>query len=192
MDAFSRYGKTTVIFLNQATPSTSRWNFDIAHECGHLVVHQGVPTGSEETEEAANRFASAFLMPRKAFAREFGMAPFSWKHIFELKRRWHTSAAAIVRRCYDLGLIGAVAYRQSFKYMSAKGWTKGEPYEPSFQQPELLSTALSGLGKRVDLTLEQLCKELRFTPETFKEITGTTVPTPKVKHPDVIQFKQFA
>ncbi len=192
VDAFSRYGKTTVIFLNQATPSTSRWNFDIAHECGHLVVHQGVPTGSEETEEAANRFASAFLMPRKAFAREFGMAPFSWKHIFELKRRWHTSAAAIVRRCYDLGLIGAVAYRQSFKYMSAKGWTKGEPYEPSFQQPELLSTALSGLGKRVDLTLEQLCKELRFTPETFKEITGTTVPTTKVKHPDVIQFKQFA
>ncbi len=170
VDAFSRHGRTTVIFLNQATPSTSRWNFDIAHECGHLVLHQGVPTGSEETEEAANRFASAFLMPRKAFTRDFGMAPFSWSHVFDLKRRWQTSAAAVVRRCYDLGLIGAIAYRQSFKYMSAKGWTKGEPYEPSFQEPELLSMALSSLGDKVDLTLEQLCKTSGSRPTHSRKL----------------------
>lgn len=189
VDAFSRYGRTTVIFLNQAVPSTSRWNFDIAHECGHLVMHPGIPTGTIETESAADRFASAFLMPRKAFAREFRMAPFSWKHVFDLKRRWNTSAAAIVRRAYDLRLIGAVEYRQSFKYMSAKGWTKGEPHEPSFQEPELLETALSALGTKVDLTLEALCKELRFTPNTFLDITGVPVPSSKMKQPEVIPFR---
>lgn len=76
VDAFSRYGRTCLIFLNMVVSSTSRWNFDIAHECGHLVMHPGTPTGTIETEKAADRFASAFLLPRRAFSREFGGGPF--------------------------------------------------------------------------------------------------------------------
>ncbi len=189
VDAFSRYGRTSVIFLNQAIRSTSRWNFDIAHECGHLVMHQGIPTGTVETEVAADRFASAFLMPRNAFSREFRTGIFSWNHIFDLKRRWQCSAAAIVRRAYDLGLLGAVAYRQAFKSMSAKGWTKGEPGEPAFQQPELLESALSNLGIKVEVTLGQLCRELGFTQETFKGVTGVSVPNVKPKQPEVIPLR---
>jgi Zn-dependent peptidase ImmA (M78 family) len=105
IDAFSRYGRTTVIFLNQAIKSTSRWIFDIGHECGHLVIHRDAHTGTEETEQAADRFASAFLLPNRAFSRDFRAASFSWQHIFELKRHWLCSAAAIVRRAYDLGIL---------------------------------------------------------------------------------------
>ena len=188
VDAFSRYGRTTVIFLNQEIQSTSRWNFDIAHELGHLVMHPGIPTGNIETEKAANMFASAFLMPRKAFGREFRMTPFCWDHVFNLKRRWRTSAAAIVKHAYDLGLLGAVEYRKAFKYMSMKGWTKGEPYEPPFQQPELLENALNGLGQKVNLTLDALCRELRFTPDTFQDVVGVPVPSPKANYTDVIRF----
>ena len=190
IDAFSRLGRTTVIFLNQAVNSTSRWNFDIAHECGHLVMHRGVTTGSIETEQAADHFASAFLMPERAFAREFSSAPFSWAHVFEVKRRWHTSAAAIVRRAYDLGLIGAVTYRQSCKYMSFKRWTKGEPFEPPFQQPELLRMALSALGSEDSITVSQLCRELHFAPKTFEEVTGFPVPAEEVEQKQVLLFPQ--
>ncbi|MBZ5623701.1 MAG: ImmA/IrrE family metallo-endopeptidase [Acidobacteriia bacterium] len=195
VDAFSRFGRVTMIFLNQAIPSTSRWVFDIAHECGHLVMHRGVPTGSLETEAEADRFASALLMPRRAFARDFRMAPFSWPHIFDLKKRWCTSAAAIIRRSYDLGLLGAVGYRQSFKYMSAKGWrTNGEPHEPPFQSPELLGIALEALGKKVELTLPALCNELHFTAATFRDVTGVLVPFPasETKLTDVIPFPRMA
>ena len=53
------------------------------------------------------------------------------------------SAAAIVRRAYDLGLIGAVEYRKAYKYMAWKKWpTTGEPEKPSFQEPELLGSAV--------------------------------------------------
>jgi Zn-dependent peptidase ImmA (M78 family)/transcriptional regulator with XRE-family HTH domain len=183
VDAFSRFGPTCVIALNQHIKSTSRWHFDIGHECGHLVLHQGIDTGSEETEAAADRFAGAFLMPRKAFAREFRSGgSFSWPHIFALKRRWRTSASAIIKRSYQLGLLGAVEYRKAYKYMAWKKWlTHGEPEEPTFQQPELLYTALDSLGSKVELTLEGLRKELRFTSETFREVTGIKVPsqTPK-------------
>lgn len=189
VDAFSRNGPTTVIFLNQAVQSTSRWNFDIAHECGHLVMHSGIHTGTVETEDAANRYASAFLMPCNAFARDFRTVPFSWRHIFDLKKRWQVSAAAIVKRSYDLGLLGAVHYRQAFKHMSKMGWrTSGEPEEPTFQQPELLFAAFDGLGNKVELTLESLCKELHFTRQTFEKVTGVSVPSPKVNPIDIIPF----
>jgi hypothetical protein len=99
------------------------------------------------------------------------------------------SAAAIVKRAYDLGLLGAVGYRQAFKYMSAKGWrTNGEPNEPAFQPPELLASALNALGTKVDLTLETLCGELHFTTETFQDVTGFAVPVPKANPVSVIPF----
>lgn len=163
VDAFSPPGVTTIVFLNETVKSTSRWTFDLGHETGHLVMHRGIQTGDIETESQADRFASAFLMRRRPFAREFQAAPFSWPHIFALKRRWHTSLAAIVRRSYDLNLVGAAQYRRAYQCTSFKGWTKGEPADPPFQEPELLATAFAALGSRVDLTAYQLCQRLHFT-----------------------------
>ncbi len=188
VDAFSRTGRTSVIFLNKAISSTSRWHFDIAHECGHLVMHAGIETGTVETEAAADRFASAFLMPRKAFIRDF--QSFSWQHVLELKQRWRVSAAAIVRRAYDLRLIGAVTYRRAYQHMSAQGWRsgKGEPCEPTFQEPELLASALGALGKVVPYTAADLCSDLQFTPETFEKITGVEVSATS-KRGEIVSFR---
>jgi len=190
VDAFSRDGSTAIIFLNHGVQSTSRWIFDVGHECGHLVMHSGVQTGTEETEVTADRFSGAFLLPRGAFAREFRTSPFSWNHVFKLKKRWKASAAAIIKRAYDLKLIDAVEYRQSFKYMSARNWRKGgEPHEPEFKGPELLSTALGALGTKIELTIEQLCRELHFKPDTFLTVTGISVPLAKGKPIDVIPIR---
>jgi hypothetical protein len=73
--------------------------------------------------------------------------------------------------------------------MSFKGWTKGEPSEPSFQEPELLPTAFNALGKKVDLTIDSLCSELQFTHKTFKEVTGVEVPLLRPKMAEVITMK---
>ncbi len=117
------------------------------------------------------------------------MVSFSWQHVFDLKRRWHTSAAAIVRRSYDLGLIGTAEYRRHCQYISFKGWTKGEPAEPRFQDPELLPTALEALGKKIALTVSTLCSDLDFEPHTFKEVTGVDVPDIQKTRAEVISMK---
>jgi Zn-dependent peptidase ImmA (M78 family)/DNA-binding XRE family transcriptional regulator len=174
IDAFSRRGKNSMIFLNRgAGTRPSRWNFDLAHECAHLVAHRDIPTGSLETEQAADQFASAFLLPARSFGREFRTRRFAWQHIFELKQRWQVSAAAIVRRARDLHLLDELAYRRAFQYMSFKKWrTKGEPYEPTFQEPELFLGAINALLKSKKKTLAELCAEVGFSQRVFSEITG--------------------
>jgi hypothetical protein len=95
------------------------------------------------------------------------------------------------KRAYDLKLIDAVDYRQSFKYMSARNWRKGgEPYEPEFKGPELLSTALSSLGTKIELTVDQLCKDLHFAPSTFLAVTGRWCTHPEEKKSRSYRYAQ--
>jgi Zn-dependent peptidase ImmA (M78 family)/transcriptional regulator with XRE-family HTH domain len=175
IDAFARRGAFSVIVLNTARTSTSRLIFDVAHELGHFVLHGGIETGSKDTEEQANHFASALLLPRKTFARELRSKPFSWTHAFDLKRRWMTSVSAIVRRAYTLSAIDPVMYRRCYQHMSIQGWLKHEPYEPDFVKPEWLSSAFALAEKRFGLTPAVLCERLQMLPKTFEDVTGVPV-----------------
>jgi Zn-dependent peptidase ImmA (M78 family)/transcriptional regulator with XRE-family HTH domain len=177
IDAFARRGDFSVIVLNTARISTSRWIFDVAHELGHFVLHRGIETGSKDTEDQANYFAAALLLPHKTFSREFRARPFSWTHVFDLKRRWSVSAAAIVRRAYDLGLIDAIVYRRSYQHLSVQGWLKREPHEPHFAGPEWLPSAFALAEKRFGLSPVALCERLHLSPAMFTEITGLPVNT---------------
>jgi Zn-dependent peptidase ImmA (M78 family) len=190
IDAFSRCGKNPLVFLNRgAGTRPSRWNFDLAHECGHLVLHREMPTGSVATEREADRFASAFLLPATAFGREFRTRQFSWQHLYELKQRWQVSLAAIVRRARDLQLIDEDTYTRAFQYMSYKRWiAKGEPFEPTFQEPELFITALKALGTTVKKALPEVCSDLHFSQEVFTEVTGIAIPSSRPPGSKVLQF----
>lgn len=174
IDAFSRWGKNPLVFMNRgAGTHPSRWNFDLAHECAHLVIHRDLPTGSAATEREADRFASAFLLPARGFGREFRVRPFSWQHAFELKQRWQVSLAAIVRRARDLSLIDELSYKRAFQQMSYRKWlSRGEPFEPAFQEPELFFAAIEALGKVLNKALQEFSQDLGLSEKVFAEITG--------------------
>ena len=74
VDALSMHRPRPIIVRSTAKDSVVRSRFDLAHEAGHLVMHQGIETGDRATELQAHRFASAFLLPAAAFAREFPAA----------------------------------------------------------------------------------------------------------------------
>lgn len=60
VDALSVNRKYPIIIRNTAKESVCRMRFDLAHECGHLVMHDGIETGCKQTEREADAFASAF------------------------------------------------------------------------------------------------------------------------------------
>jgi Zn-dependent peptidase ImmA (M78 family)/transcriptional regulator with XRE-family HTH domain len=163
VDAFSLVRGRPVIVRNMDKNSTSRYRFDLAHECGHLVMHEGVETGDPGTEAEANRFASAFLLPRGAFLREFPRASqIDWKAMFRLKARWGVSVQAIVRRAYDLGIITAVQYRNANVYMSRNGWKRGEPCEPQSECPEIIPLAIQALKDTQGVSCADMASQLHI------------------------------
>lgn len=175
IDAFSRAGARDVVVLNPAKDSASRTRWDMAHELGHLVMHRGMETGTTEREDEAHQFAGAFLLPRAGFIPTYGHSPrIQWAQMFGLKQHWGVSVAAMVRRTYDLGLIGAIEYRRAYKLIHAKGWHKGEPNEPAEETPEILRLAFEELA-RLRRAPADVAAALHLPEPVLERLTGIPV-----------------
>lgn len=171
IDAFSLVRGRPVIVRSTDKDSTSRLRFDLAHECGHLVMHAAILTGDPATEGEANQFASAFLLPRAAFIKEFPRtSTIDWRLVFEMKKRWRVSVQAIIRRAYDLGILTAIQYRNANVYISRKQWKRNEPCEPATEMPELIPSAIKYLKDEESISVEELACALYVSLETLNTI----------------------
>lgn len=141
VSAFSTWtGDRPFIFLNNHdTNPRSRTRFDNSHELGHLVMHADTAPGDKELEKQADRFASAFLLPRLPFIEECPSRLY-WDHLIEIKKKWGASLAAIVRRGFDLGRFSEATYRRAYVELNRRGWRRTEPGEDFLpeERPALL------------------------------------------------------
>lgn len=117
--------KVPVIVCSQAK-SVERRRFTVPHEGAHLVLDIRSTGLNEET--ACHRFASAFLIPRELLLAEIGRRrrAFGYTEIVEIKRLFGVSAAALVVRLRDLGVISDARYQSIFLGMG-KTWRQREP-----------------------------------------------------------------
>ncbi len=175
IDAFSQYVEMNdfdvyIIALSNNKESAARINFDIAHELGHIVLHEW--SEDEEVlsreefkakEKEANEFAAAFLLPETSFAQEVSLDPQKLDYYVQLKRRWKVSVAAMLYRSCSLGIITQGQYQYLMRVMQNKGWRKSEPLDNTIKaaNPSLFSDA-------VDLLLVNNV----FTPKEFVDELG--------------------
>ena len=156
IDAFSfRHGATPLIFLN-IHKSAERLRFDLAHELGHLVMHGGslyVEPGKEK-EQAANDFASAFLMPRADVLGSI-RGNLMLEDVLVLKRRWRVSAMALNLRAHRLGVISEWTYGTLARQLSMAGFRRGEPGSDLIaESSSLLTQVMSDMRSRGEGFLE--------------------------------------
>lgn len=147
IDAFSTFTGRPIVVRNTHKQSPGRLRFDFAHELGHLIMHQGIETGCRITEQQANNFASAFLMPRSSFAFEFPKvrgAYLNWESLIQMKVRWGVSLKSIIYRAKALGILTPEKARSAYIYLSKNGFTKIERGDELLQleQPKLLQNAI--------------------------------------------------
>lgn len=168
VDAFSvRNDYRPIVFLVAEKRSTSRARYDAAHELGHLVLHADVAAANPDAEREANRFAGAFLVPRESFLQECPRY-LNWEHLYELKRRWRVSVAALVRRAFDLGVFSQATYRRAFMRLNHTGERFQERDEPPEERPSLLAQALRVVTP--DLPTEALCNQLGIHRAILEEL----------------------
>ncbi len=181
VDALSINRLHPIVVRNKAKASICRLRFDLAHECGHLVLHQGIETGEPNSESEADRFASSFLLPRSAFVTEFPRtvgSRLNWKEIYNLKKRWKVSVRAIIYRAHDLGLITAQQYRSANVWLNKSGQTKVERCDEDIpvESPELLQNAINVLGEQLSIKFSDIAFSLGTKTEILSLLTGIPAP----------------
>lgn len=103
-----------------------RQRMTLAHELGHLTMH--CASGVNE-ENAAKRFAGAFLAPKEALVRELGAKRFNldWTELLKLKHLYGISMSALLFRAEQCGIISLVRRAHMHKEMGTRGWAQHEP-----------------------------------------------------------------
>jgi len=127
VDAFSLpFPDRPVVVLASDKGDLARSRFDAAHELGHLVMHRDQVWGVKEVEQHAHWFAAAFLMPKGDIIEELPERA-EWPVLFDLKRKWQVSLAALLMRAKTLGRMSPATYLGAVKETSARGWRRVEP-----------------------------------------------------------------
>ncbi len=202
-DAFSLWTAhlqpTPVVAILQGAPG-DRLRFSVAHELGHLVLHDSI-TGTRKTlEQQANRFAGEFLVPTEAIAAEL-VSPVTLEQLRSLKERWGVSIQTLATRARDVGAITDNQRTTLFRQLSARGW---RTREPGYLQPEKpravrkMAELLYGPGQ---IDKRRLATDLAWSLATVDEILAAhaemtdlvaTVDQGPVSPGDVILFPRGA
>lgn len=170
IDALSVPLKRPFVVRNDAKESTCRMRFDMGHECGHFVLHEGRTTGDRATETDANRFASALLLPRSVMARFFPRPKhqrLDWKGISEFKLTWKVSKAAILYRAHQLALISDDQYKSgviTLKRSSGQAIIESEDHLIPPEPPELIGQALKTIKENMGISSEGVAQALKVKP----------------------------
>jgi Zn-dependent peptidase ImmA (M78 family)/transcriptional regulator with XRE-family HTH domain len=201
VEAFSFWsGSRPFVILSSQKDSAARSRFDAAHELGHLILHRWIgadeledPKKLREIEREADRFASAFLLPRKSFQAEIFTTRLD--AFVTLKKRWNVSIQAMVYRCKQLELFDEDQVTNLYKQISARKWRSREPLddprEVPLEQPRLLRHAVEMVVSAKLKMADEIAADLKITehlvaefcnlPEGFFTAGGTPEFVPNIK-----------
>lgn len=185
VDAFSKPvvidGNTTfLIAYSSNKTSAARVHFDIAHELGHICLHEWSDDIEELTKEEfkarehqAHEFAAAFLLPADSFGADARKGPASLVYYKQLKRKWKVSIAAMIRRAKELGIISYEDYVALVCQMQKRGQRKEEPLDDVLitASPTLLKTSV------IMLLQENVFSQKAFMDELSKTYALSIYPS---------------
>lgn len=181
-DACSKWRrKRPYVILTADKNSSARSRFDLAHELGHFILHN--PSYAElqdkiylrKIEKEANRFASAFLLPRESFAQE--VISTSLDYFVSLKERWNVSIAAMIYRCNDLGILSETQTSYLWRQMASNKFRTREPLDNivPVEQPLMLRESVKLLLENNIITVSDIKEKLGMGVNDISEICNVPI-----------------
>lgn len=156
-----------VIVVN-AGHNIERRRMTLAHELAHRVID---PESPVDEEKAAMRFAGAFLMPAAHLEEEVGRRrhSFGYRELMELKHLYRVSAAAVLVRLEQIGIISYSTMIHVFR-TTGRGWRKDEPLPIEESTAERAKRFERLCFRALSETLISLAKAAELLGKTEKEI----------------------
>jgi Zn-dependent peptidase ImmA (M78 family)/transcriptional regulator with XRE-family HTH domain len=153
-----------LIIVNKTFPG-DRQRLSLAHELGHMVLQ--LDEGIDE-EEAAFRFAGAFLIPRETAIMELGpkRRMLDLRELYVLKHKYGISMGALIYRAKNLGIISEAAADRHWIEMRTKKWHLEEPGKQI--EPEIPT--------HFELLLLRALTEHKISQSRFDELRGDDSP----------------
>jgi Zn-dependent peptidase ImmA (M78 family) len=126
-------GDVVPVIVCSDEKSIERQRFTLAHELGHLVM---AVSADLDEEKACHRFAGAFLVPKAELVGAVGARrhTLSYPELMEIKQMFGLSAAALVVRLRDLGIITEGTLRGIFQRVG-RNWRQKEPAPLAREEP---------------------------------------------------------
>lgn len=149
-----------VIVVGKDWPG-DRQRFTMAHELGHLILEGRLPDGIPE-EDACNRFAGAFLVPKERVFEVLG-AQRTWlepQELSMLKKEWGLSMFAWAMRARDLGILPQYRLNVLWSLFKQHGWNTTEPGEQYPRQDSRMYSQLVYRALAEELISESKAAEL--------------------------------
>lgn len=147
LDAVSRWiVDRPFLMLTDNNESAVRRRFNVAHELGHIILHNSVESIHDYSpqeiknilEKQANQFASHFLLPTEAFTDS--LLSTSLEFYKDLKKYWKVSIQAMIYKTYSLDLINEDQKLYLNKKISWNKWKTKEPFDDEImvEKPKLI------------------------------------------------------
>jgi Zn-dependent peptidase ImmA (M78 family) len=189
LDGFTIHGAKDIlplIFINSSFPG-ERIRFTLAHELGHLVMHQHIePEQYVKIEKEADTFASEFLMPTfdiKQDLRYINTFKLNVETLLRLKIKWKVSMNALLKRAIDLGVLTRNQEKYLWMQMSQNGFRKNEPCPLPLEAPSLLNELIDKYKSELQYSVEDITALLKITRNAYYEYFENNRPRLKlIKH----------
>ena len=166
-EAFAVWAGDRPIVAIGPTKNGDRLRFSVAHEIGHLLMHQ-TPTAKAKAEVDANVFAAELHMPTEAIRIDLDQ-PLSVKRLGQLKLKWGVSMASLLFRAKDLGLISRRSHERLIIEMAPYRTNEPEDYSIPLEKPRMLRQMIENFyGDHTDC--EALAKEFCLPPAFVREV----------------------
>ena len=181
LDAVSRWiVDRPFIMLTDNSESSVRRRFNVAHELGHILLHNSIESIHDYSaqdlkniiEMQANLFASLFLLPSQAFTDS--LLSTSLDYYVDLKKYWKVSIQAMVYKTYSLDLINDDQRLYLNKRISANKWRTKEPYDDTMpvEKPKLLKMVIEMIVNNNVISKNELFQLFKLPKDEVEKITG--------------------
>ncbi|MGW4640794.1 ImmA/IrrE family metallo-endopeptidase [Sphaerisporangium sp. NPDC004334] len=127
------------LFVLNSFLSPERQRFVLAHELGHMVMHEGEPP-REEAEREADGFAEELLMPAAEIIADLDGIDVA--KAAALKPYWRVPMQSLILRAEHLDVITPGRCRSLHAYMNKMGYLINEPAPLEREEPQVLKEIL--------------------------------------------------